>query len=296
MVEEKPSRGRQSTFTETKELLRRFNIKALKGLGQHFLVDRSVLRRMASAADLLPSDIVVEIGPGLGILTEELVRSNGKVIAIEVDSKLAFALAERFSHVPKLTIINADVLKLDPVELIMKHASECSYPQDYKVVANLPYNIAAPVLRRFLEASLKPSRMVVMVQKEVGQSMVAAPGRMGLLSLSIQLYGKPTIVGYVPARSFYPKPKVNSAIVRIDVHQKTAVEVEDIASFFTVVKAGFSAPRKQLRNSLAQGMRMQAVSVVEHLKRVEIAPERRPQTLSLEEWARVYHEFTPIRG
>ncbi|MFC1974167.1 16S rRNA (adenine(1518)-N(6)/adenine(1519)-N(6))-dimethyltransferase RsmA [Chloroflexota bacterium] len=295
MVEEKPSRGRQSTFTETKELLRRFNIKALKGLGQHFLVDRSVLRRMVSAADLLPSDIVVEIGPGLGILTEELVRSAGKVIAIEVDSKMAFTLAERFSHVPKLTIINADVLKLDTVELIMKHASECSYPQDYKVVANLPYNIAAPVLRRFLEASLKPNRMVVMVQKEVGQSMVAAPGRMGLLSLSIQLYGKPTIVGYVPARSFYPKPKVNSAIVRIDIHQKTAVEVEDIASFFTVVKAGFSAPRKQLRNSLAQGMQMQAVSVVEHLKRVGIAPERRPQTLSLEEWVRVCHEFTPIR-
>jgi len=296
MVEERPDSNRQSTLTETKELMRRFNLKAMKGLGQHFLVDRWVLKKILSAADLLPDDIVIEIGPGLGILTGELVRSAGKVIAVEVDSKLSSALAERFSDAPQLTIVNADILKLNPEELITEHASDQGHHQSYKVVANLPYNIAAPVLRHFLEASLKPSRIVVMVQKEVGQTMVAAPGRLSIFGLSIQLYGKPKIVDYVPARSFYPKPKVNSAIVRIDVYRETAVKVEDISGFFTVVRAGFSAPRKQLRNSLAQGMQMQAADVAEHLKRLEIAPERRPQTLSLEEWRRIYQEFAHTRG
>jgi 16S rRNA (adenine1518-N6/adenine1519-N6)-dimethyltransferase len=133
--------------------------------------------------------------------------------------------------------------------------------------------------------------MVVMVQKEVGQSIVAAPGDMSILGISVQLYGKPTIVDYVPAQSFYPQPKVDSAIVRIDVYPKPAVEVRDIAGFFEIVKAGFSAPRKQIRNSLALGLQLDSAPVVELLQQADVAPQRRPETLSLEEWANLHRAF-----
>jgi len=269
---------------DAKSQLHRLGARAKKGLGQHFLVDRSVLDKIVSAAELEPSDTVIEVGPGLGILTEELVKKAGKVIAVEVDSKLASSLEKKLSKSPQLTVLNADVLQLDPRELLEGR-------RNYKVVANLPYYIAAPILRHFLEASLKPSLMVVMVQKEVGQSIAAAPGDMSILGISVQLYGKPTIVDYVPAQSFYPQPKVDSAIVRIDVYPRPSVEVSDIAGFFEIVKAGFSAPRKQIRNSLALGLQVTSAEAEELLEQADIAPKRRPETLSLEEWAKLYRAF-----
>jgi 16S rRNA (adenine1518-N6/adenine1519-N6)-dimethyltransferase len=271
-------------LAEAKSQLHRLHARAIKGLGQHFLADRSVLEKIVSAAELVSSDTVIEVGPGLGILTEELLKKAGKVIAIEVDSKLASSLKKNLSKFPRLTVLNADVLQLDPRELLESQ-------RNYKVVANLPYYIAAPILRHFLEASLKPRLMVVMVQKEVGQSIAAAPGDMSILGISVQLYGKPTIVDYVPAQSFYPQPKVDSAIVRIKVYPKPAVEVEDIAGFFEMVKAGFSAPRKQIRNSLALGLQLNSAKVVELLEQAGITPQRRPETLSLEEWAKLHRAF-----
>ncbi len=270
----------ESPIVEVKSRLHRLGARAQKGLGQHFLIDRNVLDKIISAAELEPSDTVIEVGPGLGILTEELMKRVRKVIAIEVDPKLASSLQKRLSKFPKLTVINADVLQLDPRELIESQGN-------YKVVANLPYYIAAPILRHFLEASLKPRLMVVMVQKEVGQSIVAAPGDMSILSISVQLYGKPTIVDYVQAQSFHPQPKVDSAIVRIDVYPKPAVDVTDIAGFFEVVKAGFSAPRKQIRNSLALGLQLTSAGAEELLQKASIKPQRRPETLSLNEWAKL---------
>jgi len=270
---------------DAKSQLHRLGTRAKKGLGQHFLVDRGVLEKIISAAELEPSDTVIEVGPGLGVLTGELVKKAANVIAIEADSKLASSLQKTFSKIPQLTVLNADVLEIDPGEIFAKER------QSYKVVANLPYYIAAPILRHFLEASLKPSLMVVMVQKEVGQSIVAAPGDMSILGISVQLYGKPTIVDYVPAQSFYPQPKVDSAIVRIDVYPKPAVEVRDIAGFFEIVKAGFSAPRKQIRNSLALGLQVTSAEVVELLGQAGIEPQRRPETLSLEEWAKLHRAF-----
>lgn len=264
---------------DAKSQLRRLKASAKKGLGQHFLTDRQVLAKIIAAAELEPSDTVLEIGPGLGILTEELVENAGRVIAVEVDSKLASALQETLSEFTQLTVINADILELDPAELINK--------KTYKVVANLPYYIAAPILRHFLEAPRKPSIIVVMVQKEVAQNIVAKPGDMSILGISVQLYGKPTIVDYVPAQSFYPQPKVDSAIVRIDVYTELAVNVKDIAGFFEIVKAGFSAPRKQIRNSLAQGLQLAPKEVAQLLKQAKISPQRRPETLSLEEWAKL---------
>jgi 16S rRNA (adenine1518-N6/adenine1519-N6)-dimethyltransferase len=274
----------KSSLMDARNQLHRLGARARKGLGQHFLIDRSVLYKIISAAELVSSDTVIEVGPGLGILTEELLKKAGKVIAIEVDSKLASSLKKKLSKFPRLTVLNADVLQLDPRELLESQ-------RDYKVVANLPYYIAAPILRHFLEASLKPSLMVVMVQKEVGQSIAAAPGDMSILGISVQLYGKPTIVDYVPAQSFYPQPKVDSAIVRIEVYPKPSVEVSDIAGFFEIVKAGFSAPRKQIRNSLAQGLQLNSAEIVKSLEQAGIAPQRRPETLSLEEWAKLHRAF-----
>lgn len=270
---------------DARSQLRHLKVSALKGLGQHFLVDNTVLGKIVTAAELSPKDTVVEVGPGLGILTQELLHKAGRVIGVEVDSRLAAALQKNLSDSPKLTVVNADMLEINPAELTYKQT------KSYKVVANLPYYIAAPILRHFLEASLKPSLMVVMVQKEVAQSIVAQPGEMSILGISVQLYGKPTIVDYVPAHCFYPQPKVDSAIVRIEVYTKPAVEVSDIAGFFEMVKAGFSAPRKQIRNSLALGLHITPADAVESLKKAGIAPQRRPETLSLEEWASLQRAF-----
>jgi len=271
----------ESSIVEAKSQLHRLGARARKGLGQHFLVDKTVLGKIVSAAELGPRDTVVEVGPGLGILTAELLHKAGRVIAVEVDSRLAAALQKNLSAFLKLAVVNADILEINPADLTSRQT------KSYKVVANLPYYIAAPILRHFLEASLKPSLMVVMVQKEVAQSIVAQPGEMSILGISVQLYGKPTIVDYVPAHCFYPQPKVDSAIVRIEVYPEPAVPVKDIAGFFEIVKAGFSTPRKQIRNSLALGLQIAPADAVELLGKAKIAPQRRPETLSLEEWAKL---------
>lgn len=270
------------SLEQTKALLRRFNLRAKKGLGQHFLVDDGVLETIIEAAALSPKDLVVEVGPGLGILTEELAKRAGKVIAIEVDSKLVSALSQSLGHLSNLSIISADVLEVELEELGGANLG-------YKVVANLPYYIAAPVLRHFLESPVKPQRMVIMVQKEVAQSIAAAPGKMSVLSIAVQFYGKPTIVANVPARSFYPAPKVDSAILSIDVYEQPIAEVEDVARFFQLVRAGFSTPRKQLRNSLALGLSLPPESAALLLNRAQISPKRRAETLTIEEWTKMYH-------
>jgi len=271
-------------LSQTKKELQRLDLHAKKGLGQHFLVDERVLKSLISAAGLTPNDTVIEVGPGLGILTRELAKKAGRVIAIEVDTRLASVLKETLAPWPNVAIINADVLESDPGALLAKETP-------YKVVANLPYYIASAVLRHFLEASIKPRLMVVTVQKEVAQAIAAQPGKMGLLSVGVQFYGKPTIVDYVPARSFYPPPKVGSAIVRIDIYDRPQVAVEDAAIFFRVVRGGFSAPRKQLHNSLAQGLKMSTGDAAALLKEAGISHKRRAETLSLEEWAAIYRLF-----
>ncbi len=278
-----------SLLRETKERLRRLDLRARKGLGQHFLVDERVLSTIVAAAKLTAEDIVIEVGPGLGILTTELAARAGWVIAIEVDQGLAFALEESLAPFGNVTILNADVLESDSKTLIRR---ERGAEAAYKVVANLPYFIAAAVLRHFLEASLKPQSMVVMVQKEVAQAIVAQPGRMGLLSVAVQFYGKPAIVDYVPARSFYPPPKVDSAILRIEVYDRPLVEVEDVTRFFDLVRGGFAAPRKQLHNSLAQGLGISPGAAADLLAKAGIDGTRRAESLSIEEWARVYRALT----
>ncbi|MEE9247981.1 MAG: 16S rRNA (adenine(1518)-N(6)/adenine(1519)-N(6))-dimethyltransferase RsmA [Dehalococcoidia bacterium] len=274
-----------------KELLRHHGLQARKSLGQHFLSETKVLAKIVEAAGLTRSDLVVEVGPGLGTLTRALAARAGRVIAVEVDGGLVSLLRERLSHLPNVTIVSADILDLAPEELVASYGSAevdgaGSRPQ-YKMVANLPYNIAAVVLRHFLEAEHKPNRMVVMVQKEVGEVIAASPdpsspGRMGLLSLGVQVYGRPSIVARVPASHFYPRPKVDAVVVAIDVYESPAVQ--DPQSFFTTARAGFSAPRKQLHNGLALGLGVPVAQAKEALKAAGIDGRRRPSTLTLEEW------------
>ncbi len=292
MVSKRRPLKTEPLLTQAKGLLRRSGLRARKGLGQHFLVDEEVLGLIVSAAELTPSDVVMEIGPGLGVLTRELAGQAGRVVAIELDNKLADMVKQALASFNNITIINEDVLKIDPAALLQEHfPPEVSSPLSYKVVANLPYYITSPVLRHFLEASVKPQIIVVMVQREVAETIVAGPGQASLLSISVQLYGQPEIMGYVPARCFYPAPEVDSAILRIALYPQPAVEIADKESFFALVRAGFSASRKQLANSLAQGLGVSKTEVLSLLSGASIVPQRRAETLTLEEWAHLWRVF-----
>ncbi len=280
---------------QAKRLLRQFDLKARKGLGQHFLIDEQVLKLIGSTAELAPTDVVVEIGPGLGVLTKELAGQAGWVIAIEIDSKLAATLRQTLASIDNITIINDDILHIDPADL--PHELGGEFPAGrfkYKVVANLPYYITSPVLRHFLEASVKPEIMVVMVQKEVAEAISARPGQMSLLSVSVQFYGEPTIVAYVPAQCFYPAPEVDSAILRVNVYPEPVVAVTNEQSFFELVRAGFSASRKQIVNSLAQGLGLPKTEVLSLLEAASIVPQRRAETLTLDEWAKLWQVCTRV--
>ena len=289
----------ESLLARTQKLLRRSGLRARKGLGQHFLIDENVLEQILSAAQLAPEDMVVEVGPGLGVLTRELAKHAGRVVAIELDNNLAALLKESLSPFKNVTIINEDVLKIDPSALLreLKAENPDKYGtpyvnRRYKVVANLPYYITSPVLRHFLEAPIKPQSMVVMVQKEVAEEITAKPGRMSLLSIGVQLYGLPTIVAQVPARSFYPAPAVDSAILKVMPYSRPPVEIADDESFFRLVRAGFCAARKQLANSLAQGLGISKEEGLGLLARAQIDSQRRAESLSIQEWAHLWKIYS----
>ncbi len=276
----------------TKKLLRRYDIRTKKSLGQHFLIDDAVLEKILDAAALTREDTVIEVGPGLGLMTAELAKRAGWVIAIELDNRLATILQETLPT-ENVVILNEDVLGTDPAALLKGSAPHFP-PQlrSYKVVANLPYYITSPVLRHFLEAPVKPATMVVMVQKEVAKTIVAAAGDRSVLSIAVQFYGKPSIVTDVPAAAFFPPPEVDSAVVKIDVYQKPPVPVDNTVGFFKLVRAGFTAARKQVANSLAQGLGLPKEQVLALLAKAKIDPQRRAETFTLEEWARLFYIFS----
>ena len=255
-----------------------------KALGQHFLVDSSVVESIMSAGDLCATDTVVEIGPGRGVLTGQLVNRVQRVIAVELDHRLAASLPGRLGHPSNLTVVQADARIYDFQQVLPKQAP-------WKVMANLPYYAANPIIRRLLEEEPRPSLVVVMVQQEVAHTMVAAPGRMSLLSIAVQFYSEPHLVCSVPANAFHPPPKVKSAVVRIDPLSSPILSAEESLEFFKLVRAGFSAPRKQLRNSLSHGLAVSPAEVTELLDSAGLAPVRRAGSLSLEEWTRLYHAW-----
>ena len=275
----------ESLLIQTRKLLRRSGLRARKRLAQYFLTDEEVLGLIVSTARLSVEDVVIEVGSGIGTLTEELAKRAARVIAIELDDKLASVLEQRLVSFQNVTVVNIDVLKVEPKALLTGTKT------GYKVVANLPYYITSPVLRHFLETEVKPQSMVVMVQKEVAEEIVAKPGKMSLLSIGMQIYGQPEIVSIVPAGSFYPEPAVDSAILRVIPYSQPVVEAGDAEGFFTLVRAGFSAARKQLANSLAQGLGIPKDEVFALLEKTQIGPQRRAETLTLEDWARLWEMY-----
>ena len=277
-----------------RQLLRQFGFKPRKRLGQHFLIDEAVLGRILSAAELSPGDIVVEIGPGLGILTEELARRGASIVAVEVDAKLVALLRKRLADFPDVRIVRADILKVTPRQLLREELPASDPARSYKVIANLPYYITSPVLSHFLEAQPRPSEMVVMVQKEVGETIAAAPGKMRSISVKTQFYSKPVIVSYVPAASFYPPPKGDSVVLHLDVYSQPPMELSDVSGFFDIVMHGFSSPRKQLRNSLAHSLQLPPDQLASLLEKAGIEAKRRAETLSLEEWRELWKVLAPF--
>ncbi len=283
-------------LSQAKALLHRYDLKAQKRLGQHFLIDEDILASIVAAAGLTSRDIVIEVGPGLGVLTRRLAEAGARVLAVELDARLVELLKKELASFSNVEIIHADILKLSPRQLLEGYSTSAEPVPDYKVVANLPYYISSPVLRHFLQDSLKPASMLVMLQKEVGEAVAASPGKMRLLSVIIQFYGRPTIVSYVPAKSFYPSPKVDSVVLRIDSYARPPIEVQDVESFFDIVSCGFRAPRKQLRNSLSQALEMPSSQTAQLLERAEIDARRRAETLSLAEWEKLWRVFVPFRS
>jgi 16S rRNA (adenine1518-N6/adenine1519-N6)-dimethyltransferase len=277
-----------------RQLLRQFGFKPRKRLGQHFLIDEAVLGRILSAAELSPGDIVVEIGPGLGILTEALARQGARVIAVEFDGKLVALLRKRLAGFPDVRIVRADILRIAPEQLLKENLPASALARGYKVIANLPYYITSPVLSHFLEAQPRPSEMVVMVQKEVGETIAAAPGKMRSISVKTQFYSKPVIVSYVPAASFYPPPKVDSVVLHLDVYSQPPMELSDVSGFFDIVMHGFSSPRKQLRNSLAHSLQLPPDQLASLLEKAGIEAKRRAETLSLQEWRELWKVLAPF--
>ena len=248
-------------------------------LGQHFLVDDDVVGRIVAAAGISRGELVVEVGPGHGALTDALAGEAERLILLELDPKLASSLERRYDSVDTVTVLQADA----------RHVEIGDIPglggRPYAVVGNLPYYAASPIIRNFIEAAKPPVRMVAMVQREIALKMCAPAGQKSLLSVAVQLYADVSMLFDVAPGSFRPPPKVTSTVIDIRPLGRTRVQVESVTGFFDVVKAGFSRPRKQLHNSMATGLNTPSASLTHLWERAGIDSTRRPATLSLEEWA-----------
>jgi len=279
--------------TEIKKILKEKDLKALKSLGQNFLIDEKVLNKIIKASELNKNDFVLEIGPGLGTLTNELVKKCKRVVAIEKDKKMAELIKEEgkpkatlanvaFGFPSDLKIINDDILKINLNKLLNKHSKN----KKYKLISNIPYYITSPVIKLFLENSIQPELIVLLVQKEVAERICAGPGKLSVLALSVQLYGEPEIVSYVDKSAFYPEPKVDSAILRIKNIKKNYPD-EHYKKLFKIIKIGFSSKRKKLINNLSAGLRLDKKESESILQQSKINLNARAQELSLEEWDRL---------
>jgi len=261
------------------EILRQYGLKPDKRLGQNFLVDPSALQRIVETAEIRSQDAILEIGPGLGSLTRYLASVAKKVVAVELDADLISPLRDILAPYSNVTIIQGDILEMDPGQLMDQSS--------YLVVANIPYYITSAVIRHLLEAEVQPRRVVLTVQREVAQRICAEPGDLSLLALSVQVYGKPRIAARIPAGAFYPPPKVDSAVVNIDLYPQPRIPAERLDAFFSLAKAAFSQKRKTLRNAISAGTHLSPAETEDLLKAAGIEPRRRAQTVSIEEWCKL---------
>lgn len=264
-----------------RQILDRYGIAPKQSLGQNFLYDEGLLARIAAAADLSPDDAVLEIGPGLGALTRQLAQAAGRVVAVELDDRLLPVLRYELEPFANVEIVHGDILSFDP-------ASRFDGP--FVVIANVPYYITGAILRRLLEGRPRPRRMVLTIQREVADRLTARPPDMSLLAVSVQYYGSVRLVGTVKAGAFWPRPEVDSAVIRVDVEERhlgggagvQGSEGEEEA-FFRVVRAGFSEKRKQLKNNLRRlGLSDEAIAAA--LEGAGIDGRRRAETLEVGEW------------
>lgn len=277
-----------STPRRTKEIIQKYGFSFKKSLGQNFLVDQNILGKIVGAAGLDESKGALEIGPGIGALTEKLGEEAGKVIAVEIDQRLLPILNDVLEPYPHIKVIHGDVLRLDLRELFAREFADRS---GVSVVANLPYYVTTPILMKLLEERLPLENIVVMIQKEVAERMAASPGgkEYGSLSIAVQYFSEPELVCIVPHTVFIPQPNVDSAVIRLKVRERPPVEVADEAFFFMIVQASFSQRRKTISNNLKSRFfpKEDRAKLEELLQAAGIDPSRRAETLSIGEFARL---------
>lgn len=260
-------------------LLKKYGIKPKKSLGQNFLIEPAGLNKVIEAADLTSTDEVLEIGAGLGSLTYLLAQSAKQVTAVEIDRAMLAPLREALAEFTNISIIEGDILELKPDELMQT--------QDYVVVANIPYYISSAIIRHLMEAQHRPKRVVLTVQKEVAERVLAKDGKMSLLSLSVQVFGQVSMAGVIPAGSFLPAPEVDSAVLKVELYPEPLIPFEQQQAFFRLAHAGFGQKRKTLRNSLSAGLALSGSEVETILTNTGIDPQRRAETLTIVEWKRL---------
>jgi 16S rRNA (adenine1518-N6/adenine1519-N6)-dimethyltransferase len=258
-----------SNIEELKNLLRSSGLRPKDYLGQNFLVDEEALKAIVDSGEIRSTDTVLEVGPGLGVLPSELVKKAKEVIAVEKDDRLVFFLKKQFQDSKNLKVINEDILRF--------HVKK-NIPGNYKVVANIPYYLTSKLFQLFLENEHPPKSLVLMIQKEVGERVVAAPGDLSILGISVQVYADAEIMRVVPKTSFWPVPKVNSVILKITPGEKYP-EITDKKLFFRMLKTAFAGKRKQIKNTIKN---------LEAIQRSGIDPMARPQDLSIESWIALY--------
>jgi len=266
-------------YPTAKKLLKKYKIYPSKRLGQTFLIDKNVIKKVIRTANLQPEDIVLEIGPGFGALTQEIAKKVKKVIAVEKDKKICKILRGTLKDFSNIDIINKDILRYK------------LQVTNYKIVANLPFYITAPTIRMFLENKHPPKKMVLIIQKEVAQRICAKPPEMNILAVSVQFYGNPKIIGYISKKSFHPQPKIDSAIIRIIPRKSAYNTISFRKRFFKIVKAGFSHPRKQLANNLLNKLKLNKEQINSWLKKNNIQPNQRAENLTMENWIKLTKTF-----
>jgi len=272
--------------TNPRSLLDSYGIEPRKSLGQNFLHDPNMLEKITDAAELSADDVVVEVGPGTGALTVVLAQQVKHVHTVEVDERLRDLLESELAPYDNVSIHYADILKVNIRDL--------THDVPYSVVANVPYYITSAIIRHFLETQQHPRRMVITMQTELAERIVAQPDDMSLLAVSVQFYGNPQIITRMKPAVFWPRPEVGSAVLRIDVYDQPQVDVPDSATFFRVVRAGFSQKRKQLKNAVGSGLGIANAEAAALLESAGIDPRRRAETLTLEEWAALTREAVGI--
>lgn len=269
-----------SKLDQLKSLLIQENLWAKKSLGQNFLIDEKALEIIVESAEISPDDRIIEVGPGTGFLTEKLIEKAKKVTAIEYDADMVKILEKRFKNKKNLEIIQSDILKLNLSNVTSQMSNV------YKVVANIPYYITSPLIKFFLQAEKPPTNMVLLVQKEVAEKICGLSGK-SLITIETQLFGKPEIIANVPAKSFYPAPKVESAILKISTHKTPLVPENELKNFLRIVKFGFSQKRKKLANTLSAGLHLKPKEIREKLMQISIDPDQRAEHLSMEDWQKI---------